>query len=302
MFDFSIFTTPEAWISLITLTFLEIVLGIDNLVFIAITTNRLPEEKQHIGRRLGLAGAMIMRCLLLCFAAFLIHMTNSIIVIDAIHIHGEPLGLSIRDLVLILGGIYLIYKGITELRDKLQLVEERIEAGHHEAEFKKIGLSQAVLTIMIMDMVFSLDSVFTAVGLSGQLLIMIPAVIVAVLIMIIFADPISEFINEHAEMKILALVFIAVIGVLLILEGFELVSGIELLGMGLENLMVYFAMVFAVVLELVQMRYNKNLAKMHAEIEQYRLEQETASDSSDDAEFESGKEIATDACEDAVDD
>lgn len=129
---------------------------------------------------------------------------------------------------------------------------------------------------MVMDMVFSLDSVFTAVGLSGQLLVMIPAVIIAVTIMMIFADPISNFINKHAEMKILALTFIMAIGVLLVLEGLDLVTGIQLLGMGIENLMVYFAMIFSLVLEFIQMRYNKNLNRMHEEIAEHKAAMEAA--------------------------
>jgi len=264
--DFSIFTAPEAWVSLLTLTFLEIVLGVDNLVFIAITTNRLPESRQRLGRRLGLAGALVMRIILLCFAAYIIRMTDPLFTVQAVQIHGEPLSLSVRDLVLILGGIYLIFKGIAELRDKLALTEERAEAGHDGASLKRIGLAQAVGTIMVMDLVFSLDSVFTAVGLSGQLLVMIPAVVIAVVLMMIFADPISSFINRHAQMKLLALAFIVAIGVLLVLEGFELTTGIELLGMGLENLMVYFAMIFALVLEFIQMRYTANLERMKAEV------------------------------------
>lgn len=127
--DFSIFTTPEAWISLLTLTFLEVVLGIDNLVFIAITSDRLPENKKHIGRRLGLAGAMIMRCILLCLAAYLVSMTQPLFTIDFIQIHGEAMSISLRDLVLICGGIYLVYKGISELRDKLALTERRRNMG-----------------------------------------------------------------------------------------------------------------------------------------------------------------------------
>lgn len=264
--DFSIFTTPEAWISLLTLTFLEIVLGIDNLVFIAITSGRLPENQQHIGRRLGLAAAMVMRCILLCIAAWLVSMTYPLFAISAVQIHGEALSLSLRDLVLIAGGIYLVYKGIGELRDKLGLVEEKADSGYHEGGLKTIGLGQAVFTIMLMDIVFSLDSVFTAVGLSGQLLVMVPAVIIAVTIMMVFADPISNFINRHAEMKILALTFIVAIGVLLILEGFDLVTGIQLLGMGIENLMVYFAMVFSLILEFIQMRYDKNLSRLNEEM------------------------------------
>ena len=257
MFDLSIFTTPEAWISLITLLFLEIVLGVDNLVFIAITTDRLPAEKQHLGRKIGLLGALFMRILFLCFASFLVHMTTPLFTIPFIEIHGEPMGFSVRDLVLLAGGIYLIYKGIDEIRSVLNLTEEKEQ---HEPEVHRsaITLPQAVITIMIMDLVFSIDSVITAVGLAQLLIIMILAVIIAVVLMMVFIDAISNFINQHTEIKILALVFIVMIGILLTLDGLGINSGIEILDMHLEKLMVYFAMVFSIILELIQMKYKKN--------------------------------------------
>ncbi len=266
--DFSIFTTPEAWISLITLTFLEIVLGVDNIVFISLTSNRLPSEKQHIGRKLGLAGALVMRCLFLCFASWLVHMTFVLLDINLGSYHH---GLSIRDLVMLAGGAYLIYKGIIELRETLALTEIKAEHSEEHRERHRIGLGQAVGTIMVMDIVFSIDSVITAVGLAEHLIVMIAAVIIAVIIMMVFIDPISDFINRHAEMKILALVFIAAIGILLVLDSLGITTGIEVLDMHLEKLMVYFAMVFAVVLELIQMRYNSNL-------ERYRQDREEAKD------------------------
>lgn len=257
MFDLSIFTTPEAWISLITLLFLEIVLGVDNLVFIAITTDRLPAEKQHLGRKIGLLGALFMRILFLCFASFLVHMTTPLFTIPFIEIHGEPMGFSVRDLVLLAGGIYLIYKGIDEIRSVLNLTEEKEQ---HEPEMHRsaITLPQAVITIMVMDLVFSIDSVITAVGLAQHLIIMILAVIIAVVLMMVFIDAISNFINQHTEIKILALVFIVMIGILLTLDGLGINSGIEILDMHLEKLMVYFAMVFSIILELIQMKYKKN--------------------------------------------
>lgn len=257
MIDLSIFATPEAWISLVTLLFLEIVLGVDNLVFIAITTDRLPPEKQHLGRRIGLLGALLMRILFLCFASFLVHMTQPLFTIPFIEIHGEPMGFSIRDLVLLIGGIYLIYKGIAELRSVLDLTEEKEE---QEPTHKRtrISLPQAVVTIMVMDLVFSIDSVITAVGLAQHLIIMILAVIIAVVLMMIFVDAISRFINTHTEIKILALVFIVTIGLLLGLDGLGIHSGIELLDMHVEKLMVYFAMVFSIIIQLIQMKYKKN--------------------------------------------
>ncbi len=261
--DLSIFATPEAWISLLTLFFLEIVLGIDNLVFIAITSDRLPEDKRHIGRKLGLAGALIMRIIFLCFASFLVHMTNPLFTLD---LGFWSHGFSVRDLVLGLGGAYLIVKGIQEVRDMLRLTEVKAETCEEHKALHQIGLGQAIATIMVMDVVFSIDSVITAVGLADHLIIMIIAVIAAVLLMMVFIDAVSNFINSHPEMKILALTFIIVIGALLVIDGFGFHSGIEVMGIGGEKLMVYFAMVFAVILELIQMRYNKNLAAWNKEL------------------------------------
>lgn len=263
--DLSVFATPEAWISLVTLMFLEIVLGVDNLVFIVLTTDRLPPEKQHIGRRLGLLGALVSRCIFLCFASFLVHMTDKLFTIPGLYLNGAEFGLSVRDLVLLLGGLYLIYKGIAELRDVLNLTEEKEGQGDAEKPRKTIGLVGAVATIMVMDVVFSIDSVITAVGLANHLIVMTIAVMLAVILMMVFIDTISDFINAHTEMKILALVFITVIGVLLALDGLGINSGIEVFDMHAEKLMVYFAMVFAVVLEVIQMRYNKNFQEWTAQ-------------------------------------
>ena len=263
--DLSYFITPEAWISLLTLTFLEIVLGVDNIVFISITSDRLPAEKQHIGRKVGLAAALISRCIFLCFASWLVHMTTPLFTIDlGFYVHG----LSIRDIVLLLGGAYLIYKGIVEVRDVLSLSEVKAEHSEEHRAKRLLTLPQAVGTIMVMDIVFSIDSVITAVGLAEHLLVMILAVVIAIVIMMVFIDPISDFINRNTEMKILALVFITAIGILLVLDSLGITTGIEVLDMHLEKLMVYFAMVFSIILELIQMRYNANLKRYreaHAE-------------------------------------
>ena len=255
--DLSIFLTPEAWISLITLIFLEIVLGVDNIVFIAITTDRLPVEQQPLGRKLGLIGAMLMRCIFLCFAAWLVSMTQPLFTVDAIQIGGHPLEITVRGLVLFAGGIYLVYKGIVELKSVLSLNAEKAEAAGAEHKHQHmITLPVAVGTIMVMDVVFSIDSVITAVGLANHLIIMIVAVITAVIVMMVFIDVISDFINDHVEMKILALFFISAIGILLVLDGVGINSGIEVLDMHMEKLMVYFAMVFCLLIELFQMSYN----------------------------------------------
>lgn len=286
MIDFSIFLTAEAWISLLTLVFLEIVLGVDNIAFIALTTNRLPESKQHIGRKLGLAGAMIMRVIFLCFASWLIHMTQPIFTVDlGFYSHG----FSVRDLLLAAGGIYLIYKGTSELRSMLAL--EELRAKHGDDEDKKahqIGLGQAVGTIMVMDIVFSIDSVITAVGMAEHLIIMIIAVISAILLMMVFIDQVSDFINKHAEITILALVFILSIGVLLTLDGFGLHTGVEIeaLGMSLEKVLVYFAMIFSLVMEIIQMTYNKRAAAFHREREIERGREEMRQELIESGEIE----------------
>lgn len=269
--DFSIFAAPEAWISLLTLMFLEVVLGVDNIVFISITTNRLAPEHQHIGRKLGLLGAMISRCIFLCFASYLVHMTKPLFTLDLGFFQHA---FNVRDLVLLAGGTYLIYKGIEELRDVLALTEEKAAHSEEHKEMHRIGLGQAIVTIMVMDLVFSIDSVITAVGLAEHLIIMVMAVIFAIVIMMVFIDAIADFINRHTEMKILALVFITVIGLLLFFDSLGINSGIEVLDMHMEKLMVYCAMMFAVVLELIQMRYSSNLAKWKEERKSEDLESE----------------------------
>ena len=268
MIDFSIFTTAEAWISLITLMFLEIVLGVDNIVFISITSNRLAPEKRHLGRKLGLAGAMIMRILFLSVASLLVHMVDTLFTID---LGFWSHGFSVRDLILFAGGIYLIYKGISELYHVLNLTEQReadrrSDIGKHLQSSRRISLPQAVGTIMIMDIVFSIDSVITAVGLAQHLIIMILAVIIAVIIMMVFIDVIADFINRHTEMMVLALVFITTIGILLFLDSLGINSGIEVLDMHMEKLMVYFAMVFSVVIVGLLIAYRTNVEKYEQEL------------------------------------
>ena len=285
--DLSIFATPEAWISLVTLIFLEIILGVDNIVFITITTDRLKESQQHIGRKLGLAGALLMRIIFLCFASYLVHMTTALFTVDlGIYRHG----FSVRDLVLLLGGIYLLYKGIEELTSVVKVTDLREE---HDSKHSKdtskgriIGLPQAIATIMVMDVVFSIDSVITAVGLADHLIIMIIAVITAVLLMMVFIDVVSDFINKHVEMKILALCFITVIGILLIVDGAGFHTGIELLGMGLEKLMVYFAMVFSAIVVFIQLAYKKNYEQFVEETK--KCAACDASDGTDDADGADG--------------
>ena len=264
MIDFSIFATVEAWVSLITLLFLEIILGIDNIVFISITSDRLAPEKQHLGRKLGLAGAMIMRIAFLSVASFLVHMTVPLFTID---LGFWSHGVSVRDIILFAGGLYLIYKGASELVSTIRLEDLDHEAKTGVSGGKRIGLFQAVATIMVMDIVFSIDSVITAVGLAEHLIVMILAVMIAILIMMVFIDTIADFINRNIEMKLLALAFIMLIGILLVLDALGINSGIIVLDMHLEKVMVYFAMLFSTVTVLLRIRYKNNLDKWRDEHE-----------------------------------
>lgn len=241
-------TTPAGWGEILILMFLEVALGIDNLVFIAVTSDRLPPEKQHIGRRLGLAAAMVMRCILLCCVVWIMSI-NVVLVTLPFGVVGGTTPIDVRGLVFLLGGIYLMYKGVVELRESF--ADAACPAGDDGAAHgrKRIGLAQAVFTIMVMDIVFSLDSVITAAGLSGELLVMIIAVIAAVLIMIVFADPISDFINCNYEVKVVALAFIFLVGVELVLEAFRIdsVAGAEV------STLLYAMMIFGFVTALLVM-------------------------------------------------
>ena len=261
--DASIFSLPETWVQLLVLLFLELILGIDNLVFIAITTDRLPDNKKVAGRRFGLLAALGMRILLLCFATWIISLNLTLFTLP----FGAPVidpDISGKDIILLVGGAYLIYKGIQELIEKLSMKEEAEEIDPSAAR-PRISLGQAVGTIAAMDVIFSLDSVITAVGMVDELIIMILAVMIAVILMIVFANPISEFINSNPEIKLLALAFIVLVGVKLVIKslGFELpVEGSVFDGF---DLMLYAALGFSLVITVVQMVYNRRLAQLHTE-------------------------------------
>ncbi len=252
---FLVYTTIEGWLALITLLFLEIVLGIDNIVVISITSDRLPEHQQHIGRRLGLFAAMITRIILLVGIVWVMKLTFPLFHIGSLAVTGQGI-------ILFVGGVYLIIKGFAEIKEMLALTEEREKFGHPEhAPKPRLSLAHAIAIIAFMDIVFSLDSVITAAGLSGELAVMIPAVIGAIIVMMVFADAISNFINHHPEIKLLALFFIFAIGVLLVLEAVHA---------PVSEWYVYFAMFFSLVVTLLQMRYKANLERMHREIREHQ--------------------------------
>lgn len=215
-------TSAAGWGEVIVLMFLEMALGIDNLVFIAITSDRLPENKQHIGRRLGLVAAMVMRCILLCCVVWIMSI-NVVVFTLPFGVEGGTTPIDVHDLVFLLGGAYLVFKGASELKESFVAAGEAPSSGGQAPQpRKRITLPRAVFTIMVMDIVFSLDSVITAAGLSGQILVMVIAVIGAVTVMIIFADPISNFINRNYEVKVVALAFIFLVGIELLLEAFHI--------------------------------------------------------------------------------
>jgi len=225
-------TNPEAWIALLTLTALEIVLGIDNIVFISILAGKLPEDQQDKGRRIGLILAMGMRILLLFSLAWLTSLEESLF-----HVFGQ--GISGRDLIMVIGGLFLLGKSTFEIHDKLEG-----EEGHASAKVKATFAS-VIIQIMLLDIVFSLDSVITAVGMANDLAIMVAAVVIAVIIMLYASGPISDFVNERPTLKILALSFLLLIGFSLVVDG---------LHYHIPKGYIYFAMGFSIFVEMVNLR------------------------------------------------
>ena len=200
-------TDPQIWASLLTLTTLEIVLGIDNLVFVAITASRLPPHQQAKGRRIGLALALLMRLALLASISWVIGLTAPLF-----SVLGH--GVSWRDVILVGGGIFLLYKGTAEIHERLEG-----DAAEMAADAPRLSLSRVILQIMALDVVFSLDSVITAVGMASHLWVMMAAVIIASIIMVVGSGPVSRFIEQHPTVKMLALSFLLLIGMTLVADG-----------------------------------------------------------------------------------
>jgi len=225
-------TDPHVWIGLVTLTALEIVLGIDNIVFISILASKLPSGQQPRARRLGLALAMVTRILLLCSLAFVVKLTKPILTIFGHAISG-------RDMILIAGGLFLLAKSVREIHERLEGVE-----GHRSARVRP-SLLHVIITIALLDIVFSLDSVITAVGMVDELGVMIAAVILAVCVMLLFSNPVSDFVETHPTIKMLALSFLLLIGTTLIMEG---------VGIHVPKGYVYFAMGFSLFVEMLNLR------------------------------------------------
>ncbi|MEO8168959.1 MAG: TerC family protein [bacterium] len=237
-------SSPEAWIALVTLTVLEIVLGIDNIIFISILSSKLPDDQQARARTTGLALATITRVLLLLSLTWVMRLTTPLFSVLGAEISG-------RDMILILGGLFLIGKSTHEIHDKLEGIE-----GESSAKVKP-KFSNIIIQILLLDIVFSLDSVITAVGMANHVGIMIAAVVIAVGVMIIAAGSISSFVERHPTIKMLALSFLLLIGVTLIAEGFH---------QHISKGYVYFAMAFSVFVEMLNLKFrakHSNPVKLH---------------------------------------
>ncbi|HZM00785.1 MAG TPA: TerC family protein [Planctomycetota bacterium] len=232
--------TVENLVALLTLTALEIVLGIDNVVFISILSGKLPPEQRDRARRIGLGGAMLMRIGLLLTLSWIMKLTAPLF---------SPFGHTIsgRDLILLLGGLFLIGKATFEIHER---VEGHGVAGAGHA--KRVSLRMIVFQIMLLDVVFSLDSVITAVGMARSLAVMVAAVIIAVGVMLVFARPVGDFVEHHPTVKILALSFLLLIGVMLVADG---------LGQHIPKGYIYFAMAFSLLVEMLNLRMHKRATR-----------------------------------------
>ena len=229
---------PQIWIAFATLTALELVLGIDNIIFISILVDKLPVERREVARRIGLFGAMFMRIGLLLTLAWIVGMTSPLFTILGNDISG-------RDLVLILGGLFLLWKSVSEIHETIEGEEE--EVGGVAAV--KATFAGIILQIMVIDIVFSLDSIITAVGMVSQVEVMIAAVIASVALMMLFAGPIGRFVSANPTIKMLALAFLVVIGVVLIADGF---------GYHMPKGYIYTAMAFSLLVETLNMKMRKH--------------------------------------------
>lgn len=229
-FTFAWVADPQIWLSLITLSALEIVLGINNLVFIAILTGRLPVEQRALGRKIGLSLALITRLMLLATLAWIVGLTQPVFTLFGT-------SFSWRDIILVAGGLFLLYKATVEIHEMVEGGEEQPDRPEGAAGVTFKGV---VVQIAIIDIIFSLDSVITAVGMADQLWVMVVAVVIAMVIMIIAANPLANFVSAHPTVKMLALAFLLLIGVILIADGF---------GMHVPKGYIYFALAFSVAVE-----------------------------------------------------
>jgi predicted tellurium resistance membrane protein TerC len=246
MYNFAAFAQPETWVSLLTLTLMEIVLGIDNIIFISILVNRLPRAQQARGRTIGLGLALVFRVILLMSISWVVGLREALFTLPW---PSKDFAVSGRDLILLAGGLFLIYKSTTEIHAKLQ--------GEEEAALGATGtatLAHIVLQISIIDLVFSFDSILTAVGLVDNILVMIIAVVGAMALMLAFSGQVADFVNHNPTIKMLALAFLIMIGLMLVMEAAH---------QEIEKGYLYFAMAFALTVELLNIRLRKKTKPVH---------------------------------------
>ncbi len=235
---------PQIWISLLTLTALEIVLGIDNVIFISILAGKLPHDQQAKARQLGLTLALFTRILLLLSITWLMGLTRPLFTLPVLD-HG----LSGRDLILLIGGLFLIGKSVVEIHDKLEG-----EDGHSTPSKAAVSFAGVIVQILLLDIVFSLDSVITAVGMADNIWVMVAAVTIALGVMLLFAGAISDFVNRRPTLKMLALSFLILIGVTLVGES---------LGQHIPKGYIYFSMAFAFLVEMLNLRLRPKTGSSH---------------------------------------
>ena len=232
-----LWTSPEAWAALLTLTALEIVLGIDNVIFLSVIVSRIPERQAKRARQIGLALALVFRILLLSILVWLIGLTRDVVTFGS-------MGLSWRDIILIAGGLFLIAKATHEIHGEVEVQEQQGDAPHQSRAF-----FWAILQIVVIDMVFSLDSIITAIGMAQDLEIMIAAVVIACVVMYASSGPVSRFVAEHPTTKMLALAFLVLIGVALVADGFKF---------HIPRGYIYFAIAFSAAVEFFNVLAKRN--------------------------------------------
>jgi predicted tellurium resistance membrane protein TerC len=246
-----IFLKPETWLALMTLTFFEVVLGIDNIIFISIVSNRLPVEIRAKTRNIGLILAMGVRILLLLTITWVMKFKQPLF--DVPHWISEDMSISGRDLILIFGGMFLIAKSTREINHQTEGEDETLDAAGGK---KKVNITGIIVQIILLDIIFSFDSILTAVGLTNDVIIMIIAVVLSIGIMIIFSGSISEFIQKHPSMEVLALGFLILIGFMIFLEGLD---------KDIPKGYIYFAVVFSMLIEMVNIRVRNRRKRAKAE-------------------------------------
>jgi predicted tellurium resistance membrane protein TerC len=242
-FAFPNFASPDMWLSLLTLTFLEIVLGVDNIIFVSIVANQLPPSERKNARNYGLLLALVFRLILLLGIGWILSLSEPVFTIDVIKEHGMPLGISVKDLILMGGGVFLLYKSTQEIHEKLE------GHGHDIRTSKSVSMSSIVIQICLVNIVFSFDSILTAIGMTQDVVVMMIAVIISIIVMMLFSNAVSEFINKHPTMQMLALSFLILIGAMLIAEG---------LHQHVSKGYIYFSIAFSMGVEILNMRMRKS--------------------------------------------